>query len=297
MVELTVSIVSYNTKDLTLKCLESVIKSKQKVPYKILVIDNASSDGTVAAIRKKYPGVKVIENKENLGFGQGHNIAYEKSDTKYLLLLNTDTEIEDTALDQLVATAKRENYSILAPKLVYADNRLQPNFGNLPDFYNTFLWLSNLDTIFNKFTQITSYHTEKPFFYHGTKQVGWVSGAVVLINRDDFLSIGLFDPKIFMYAEDVDLGWKAQRNNLKVGWTDKVTILHHSGGSADLPHYRQWLGEFKGLLYLYRKYYGFLAEFILLIFVYLFIALRIVAFFLIGKLQYSKTYAKVITSI
>lgn len=297
MNDLTISIVSYNTKELTLECLESVFNSQTRHKFEVFVVDNASSDSSLEAIKKQFPKVNLIENKENIGFGKAHNLVFEKCQTNYLLLLNSDTKIEDFSLDQLVDIATKKNFGLLAPKLINQNRTLQPNFGKLPTPFYALFWLSNLDTVLNNFIKIQSFHTENPQFFHGTKKVGWVSGAVMLIKKDSFKKIGLFDPKIFLYAEDVELCWKAHDNDLQVGWTDSTTIMHSSGASTHTPKFTQWRGEFEGLLYLYKKHYGLLMRFILRIMIYFFVFLRIIAFAITGKLEYSKTYAKVITSI
>lgn len=297
MNKLVVSIVTFNTKDLTLKCLESLFKSKQNNSYKVVIVDNNSEDNTVEAIKKKYPQVDLIQNKENVGFGRAHNQVFEQTKSEYLLLLNSDTEIEDHTLDELITVMEKENYSILAPKLIYVNGSLQPNIGNLPSFWNIFFWLSNLDTIFGRWFQLPSYHLDKTNLYHGTHQVGWVSGAVLLIKKSDFEIEKLFDTKIFMYGEDTDLCIRAHKKGLKVGWTDVTTVLHISGGSSKDPHYRQWLGEYQGLIYIYKKYYGKGEALILKMLIYFFIFLRVVAFSFIGKANYSTTYAKIIKNL
>ena len=119
----------------------------------------------------------------------------------------------------------------------------------------------------------------------------------MLINSRVFEKIGFFDEKIFMYGEDVDFCWRAKDEGYKVGWTNSADILHIGGASSGKPKYVQWLGEFKGLLYLYEKHYNKIAQVLLKIDMFYFIFLRSIAFFVIGKREHAKTYAEIITKI
>ena len=118
----------------------------------------------------------------------------------------------------------------------------------------------------------------------------------MLIRRDVVEEVGVLDGKIFMYAEDVDYCWRAIAQGFKIGWIPGVTITHIGGGSSKYPKIAQWRGEFGGIVYLYKKYYGGLAAVLLRVVIVLFILVRIVGFGLIGKWSYSKAYGKVIVN-
>lgn len=116
----------------------------------------------------------------------------------------------------------------------------------------------------------------------------------MLISKDVIDKTGGFDPRIFMYAEDTDLCWRAQKKGFAIGWTDSAEIVHLGGASSDNPAYVQWLGEFKGLVYLYQKNYGALAAFGIQWLIRLFILVRILAFFAFGKRKVAQTYGKIL---
>lgn len=301
MIDLTILILNYNTKKLSIDCIKSILTKKWESKIRIVLIDNASSDDSVKAVKEKFgKRIEIIESKKNLGFTGGNNLGLRKyyKDSRYCLLLNSDTVISKNSLDVMVKIMdKRKDYGILSCRLINPDGNFQPNAGRLPSFFPMFFWLSGLDDILGKFIKIPSYQERRQSFYQGTKDVGWVSGSVMMIRSTLIKEIGFFDEKIFMYGEDVDFCWRAMGADFKVGWTDKAKIEHIGGASSLKPRYTQWLGEFRGLSYLYRKYYGSLAFFILKLFLYIFIFIRIIAFWIVGRKEYAETYTKIIKEI
>lgn len=297
MDDLSVIILNYNTKELILKCLKSILDKKWQHKVEVIVVDNGSNDGSKEAVRKRYPFVKLIPSRTNLGFAGGNNLGLKKSRTKYCLLLNSDTEVLDGALDKLVNFGRDRGFEICSCKLLNTDKSFQPNAGSLPSPFFVFLWLSGIDDLSKKIGFNVSYQARDKGYYLKDREVGWVSGTAMLIRSDIFKKIGFLDKKIFMYGEDVEYCMRANRSGFRVGWTNEAEIIHIGGGSWDQPKYNQWLGEFRGLLYIYKKYYGFWAKGYLKILIYIFSAVRIIAFLLFGKLSYARTYAKIITKI
>lgn len=299
MLDLTIVILNYNTKDLTLKCLKSIFKRKWNTAFEVWAVDNASTDTSVEEIKKNFPKVKLIASNKNLGFSKGNNLALRKTYKKarYSLLLNSDTEVLPRSLDNLIKFAENSGAGIASCKLLNPDGSFQPNGGELPRFLPMFFWLSGIDDIFRKILPLPSFHREDEKYYQNRKKVGWVSGSVMLIKNTVFEKIGFLDGKIFMYGEDVDFCWRAKKAGFKNLWTNKAEIVHIGGASFDKAELNQWSGELKGLFYLYNKYYGYIAVIGLRLLVYFFTVLRIIAFFILGKRDYAKTYAKVITKI
>ena len=294
MVDLAIIILSFNTKDLTKKCLDSIFEKNWKTNFKVVVVDNNSTDGSPEMIKQGFPKVKLLENQKNVGFAKGNNQAIGSIDAKYYLLLNSDTIVLEGSLDNLVQFIKASDFGIVSCKLIYEDQTFQPNVGELPYFWPVFNWLSGLDDLFKG---LVSYHANHIRAYSDGKEVGWVSGSVMMIKKEVLDSIGLFDDKIFMYAEDVDFCWRAKNKGFKIGWTNQAEIIHLGGGSSKRAKLTQWRGEFRGLLYFYKKHFGVLAAFGLKLLIYFFVILRMMAFFIIGKFDYSKTYGQILISI
>ena len=299
MLDLSIIILSYNTKVLTLDCLESLLADKTNRKYDVWVVDNTSRDGSAEAVKRQYPEVNIIESKRNLGFSGGNNLGLKKAYhlSKYSLLLNSDTLIKPGFINTILKIAEEYNYSILSCKLIGHDHKLQPNAGELPKPLALFVWLSGLDDIFRAVFRIPSYQERNAGFYKGTKRVGWVSGSVMLFRNSDIQKVGFLDDRIFMYAEDVDYCWRTGMKGLNVGWTDECEVIHLGGGSLQKPKYSQWIGEFMGLIYLYQKHYGKMQANLLRLSIRFFILLRILAFGLLGRKEVALTYAKVIREI
>lgn len=292
---LTIVILSYNTKGLLEVCLKSIFEREWKYEMDVWVVDNASADDSSAMVKKKFPQVKVIDAGSNLGFAGGNNIALKKINSTYCLLLNSDTEVLDGSLDKLIEFMDRGNYGIGTCKLLNLDKSFQPNTGDLPFGLALLAWVSGLDDLPIIGPLLPSFHKKNEDKIN--VEVGWVSGTAMMIRKDVIEKVGLLDDALFMYAEDTDYCIRARKSGFKIGWTGNTQIMHLGGGSSKDSAFRQWVGEFRGLLYIYKKYFGFFAEFCLRLLFYIFICLRMVAFLFLGKVNITKTYARVLLSI
>ncbi len=290
--KVTIIIVSFNTREILRNCLQSIFDQQWKHTYQIVVVDNASTDGSVEMVKDQFLKARLIVNKENTGFAAANNQVLKQANDDYVLLLNSDTVVLPGALDHLVDQAEQNGFSIESCKLQDKNGHLQPNAGDIPTGIALFSWLSGIDALV---PFLPTFHQNNPRFYSGTKEVGWVSGSVLMMNRMVLEAIKGFDQNIFMYTEDTDFCWRAQKLGYVVGWTDQAEIIHLGGASSNNPAYTQWLGEFKGLIYLYQKNYGYLTSIGLKWLVKLFIILRIVAFGLLGRRDIAKTYGKILS--
>jgi GT2 family glycosyltransferase len=248
-------------------------------------------------VRKEFPAVKLIKSDTNKGFAGGNNLALQKAEAANYLLLNSDTEVTEGSLDALLETLKKNGFDVASCKLVNIDKSLQPNAGDLPFGLALYTWLFGIDDLPFLKDIFPSFHQTTPSYYKGERKVGWVSGSVIMFRKEVLKTIGLLDDRIFMYCEDVDYCLRAKKVGLIVGWTDKAVIMHIGGASSDNPKLRQWLGEFKELLYLQKKYNGVLVASLLKILIYFSIILRIIGFFIAGKPAHVKTYSKVFSKL
>lgn len=294
---IAVIIVSFNTKEVLKNCLRSIFKKKWTNNLRVIVVDNASSDGSAQMVGEEFPEVKLILNKTNSGFAAGNNLGIKAVKADYYLLLNSDTLVSEGSMDKLVAFASSGQFAIASCQLAFADGSFQSNAGQLPTPFPVLAWLTGFDDILKKFVKFSSYQARDRKYYQQDREVGWVSGSVMLISKEAINKIGLLDEDIFMYGEDVEYCLRAKKAGLKVGWTKQAEITHLGGGSSDSPRYNQWRGEFRGLLYIYQKYYGDVARYILKVFIYIFILVRSLAFLVLGKFNYSRTYAKILFNI
>lgn len=294
--DVSIIIVSFNTREITLDCLNSIYANPPKFLFETIVVDNNSTDGTVEDIKKRFKDVRIIRNNENVGFSKANNQGFNVGRGKYFLLLNSDTIVDKGELDKLFEFANIANFGILSCKLLNRDGSLQPNFGDLPTMPAVIFWISGLDGLINSLP--TTHQNHRKYYNSSDREVGWVSGSVMLVKREVVEKIKGFDEKIFMYGEDMEICMRAKMHRFKIGWTNLAKITHFGGKSSiGNPSYNQWLGEFKGVEYIYGKYYGGVASIILKLIFYLFIALRVVVFTLMGRINYAKSYAKIFTKI
>lgn len=286
-----VSIVSYNTSGLLKKLLENLF-SQKKVELEIWVVDNNSSDDSALMIKKNFPKVKLIESDKNLGFARGQNLALKKIKAPLSLILNPDTDFDADALIKMEKFMNdNPEIGIASCKITNLKGKPDSNGGDTPFGVALLSWLFNFDT-----KRIPSFHRNDNDFYK-SKDVGWVGGTFMFVKKEVFEQVGFFNEDYFMYFEDVELCLKARQKGFRVGLNPEVSISHISGASSKNPKYNQWKGEMQGLIKFSFKNFGFLYGLLVSLLVRLALILRIIAFALLGKLDYSKIYTKVLTSL
>jgi GT2 family glycosyltransferase len=219
MPRLSIVIVSYNARADLERCLESLVTRKPAVDHEIIVVDNASTDDTVAALRSRWPGMRLIEAGGNLGFSRANNIGIRQSFGELVLLLNGDTLVPAGAIDALVdALDRRPDAAIAGPRLVDAHGRAELSFGPMISPFNE---LRQKLRARRNVERLTSTEHE----------VDWVSGACLLVRRADAEAVGLLDERFFLYTEDVDFCAAVRARGRKVLFTPRAQIVHVRGRS------------------------------------------------------------------
>lgn len=291
--DLSIIIVNWNTKRLTAQVLLSIYKYTKGVSFEIILIDNASSDGSQKYLQKKFPLIKFIFNKKNLGFGNANNQGVKVAKGEYILFLNSDTYLLENSLKKLIMKAnKTKNVGAIGPLLLNEDKSVQQSVGFFPHLPQVFFWSLFLDDLPGGIL-LKPYHVDHDSFYKYDHQVDWLTGAALLIPKKVLDKIGAFDEKIFMYGEDVDLCKRIKDASLKVIFTPVTKIVHIRGGSTDKISTIAFIGEYKGLKYLYKKYKGNLALQILSLLLKIGALARILIFGALGRTQLSKAYVEV----
>jgi GT2 family glycosyltransferase len=226
--KLSIIILNYRTPDLTIQCIESVLKSLgNSIEYEILVADNNSSDGSYEKIQDKFleiPIVKVIENKENLGFAKGNNELAKAANGEFLLLLNSDTiMLEKGSVTQLINDMENDpSIGLSACKLLNEDHSLQVSFAKRPGLYD----------LFNEYYlgRLTNRYKSK---IDSPTNVDTVIGAFMIIRKNLFIELDLFDDRYYFNVEDVDLCTKVIKAGYKVIYNPNFSIIHLGGKSQD----------------------------------------------------------------
>ena len=290
---LSVIIVSYNTKDLTIQALTSLLKEIKssdllKKKSEILLVDNHSQDGSIQAIKQffhqaKFRDYQLIVNKKNLGFARANNQALKQAQGQYLLLLNSDTIVQPGAIDTLVktfiqhpdqlATATTQDsdeivdyLGILSPTLLNADGSLQPQGGSqisLRAIFNQMFFLDDLPVIgkYLPSTQQTgrSQQLNQQQLLDKQRQQtqliykAWVSGAAMMIRKAVIDQIGYLDKNIFMYGEDQEFCLRARNHHFDIAVHPHAEVVHL--GSASSSSEQAIVGEFKSYQYIWQKHF------------------------------------------
>jgi N-acetylglucosaminyl-diphospho-decaprenol L-rhamnosyltransferase len=254
-ITLSVLIVSFNTKLLTLDCLRSVYAETRETSFEVIVADNGSSDGSVPAIAESFPKVKLIALDKNLGFGPANNLAAKQAQGKYVLLLNSDTVVLDKAIDRLVAFAQvNQNAMIWGGRTVFPDGALNPQ----SCWRHMSRW-----SLFCHATGLTSLFRSSDMFnreaYGGwdrasERQVEFVSGCFLMTTRDAWEVLCGFDERFFMYAEEADLCFRAVDLGAKPMVTPQATIIHY-GGKSETVHEEKLVKLFAGRMTFVLKHW------------------------------------------
>lgn len=232
--EVSILVVSWNTREMTLACLRSVL-AETRAAFELIVVDNASDDGSAAAIAAEFgadPRVRLIEEAENHGFARANNLAARGARGEFLLLLNPDTVTLDGAIDRLLAFARaRPEAGIWGGRTVFADGWLNPtSCWARPTAWSAFCRVSGLTGLAPRSALFN------PEAYGGwardaEREVDVVTGCFLLIGRALWERLGGFDPAFLMYGEEADLCLRARAMGARPRFTPEAVIVHHGGAS------------------------------------------------------------------
>ncbi|KKT73735.1 MAG: Glycosyltransferase-like protein, family 2 [Candidatus Collierbacteria bacterium GW2011_GWB1_44_6] len=254
-IDLSIITISYNTKQITLDCLDSILKYTKGISYEVIVVDNGSKDGSVEAVRhysKKFPQIILIDAQENLGFGRGNNLGVKKARGNYLLFLNSDTLLFDNALKEAYETViKHPKVGAYSCRLLNADRSFQASGGHFPSFWSLMAWQFFIDDLPIIGDFIPSFHP-KQSQYEKNKQMDWVTGAFMIVRKDIFDKAGGFDKNIFMYTEEMELCYRLSKLGYPTYYTNTPAIVHLGGASGG--SYLALTLEIKNMIYFWRKH-------------------------------------------
>lgn len=230
MPDLSIIIVSHDDRADLDRCLESLHNPPPRTPHEIVVVDNASADGSPAMVRDKWPGVRVIDAGGNLGFSRANNIGIRSTTTPLVLLLNSDTRVPEGAIDSMVAEiCLHPDAAVLAPRLVDQAGRPEISFGRM---------MTPVNELRQKVLGWLYRHGVPPlvrWVRHRTSrehEPDWVSGACLLVRRADAVAVGLLDERFFLYAEDVDFCAAIRSRRRRIVFSPVAEVVHLRGRSV-----------------------------------------------------------------
>lgn len=230
-VDLTIAIVSYNTRELLLDCLRSVYDHTKEVRFEIIVVDNHSQDGTVAALRAQYPGVRVIANEDNRGFSKGVNQALAVSAGRYFLMLNSDTLVRPHALDRMAACLDRDpTIGAVGCQQWTGEGRLYQSCFPFPSLRDHLCHAALFRRWFPKVQAAIA--AGRAIDCRRSQDVDWINGACLMVRRHLLEECGGLDEGFFMYFEDVDLCRAIRWRGYRIRHLAEAHIVHLVGGSS-----------------------------------------------------------------
>lgn len=293
MLDVSIIIVSYNTKNLLKKCLSSIFKFTKGVIYEVIVVDNASKDSTTKMVEDEFHQVELIKNNENVGFGRANNQGSREARGKYLFFFNSDAYLADNVLPKLIKFMdKNKEVGVLGPRILNPDGSIQQSAGFFPDLPQVFFWMSFLDDLpFGD--RLRPYHVDHDRFYERERKVDWVTGAAIMIRREVFQKVGGFDKKIFLYGEEVELCLRMKNAGFDILFSPVGKVIHLGRGSFEKSNVGAIVGEYKGLLYFYSKYKSTWQKFLLSLLLKMGAIVRILIFGMIqGRKELKEAYIK-----
>lgn len=247
--DISVIIVSWNVRDLLKKCLESIYRNTTPTPpqrggddlsFEIIVVDNASSDGTVEMVKNNFPQVRLVANQKNKGFAAANNQGIKEAKGEYILLLNPDTEFIENSLEKVIAKMKsNEKIGVLGCRLLNPDKTVQPSVRRFPTVWSQLVILFKLHKLF---PFLLNRYLAKDFVYDhpltpslvkegGVIEVDQVMGAFFCVKKELFDKIGLLDEGYFIWFEEVDFCRRAKQTGYKVVYWPGTSVVHYGGQS------------------------------------------------------------------
>ena len=239
-IDLSIIIVNWNGAEFLPKCLKSIVENPPSCSFEIVVVDNASTDKSVewmkSAEAKNMLGetsFRLIESKENLGFGRANNLAFKRAQGDFILVLNPDTRVKEGSLDKLLDVLQSDDdIGAVAPKLLNDDGSLQPSTTYWPPTPSKII-VENFAHRFPPRKRLSKYLWHQYWDHNETEDVPAVWGAAILFKRDVLDKLEGFDKQIFMYAEDIDICIRLHKMSMKLIFLPTAEIIHSGGKSAD----------------------------------------------------------------
>ena len=255
MIDISIIIVNWNTKQLLLDCLASIYKTVQKASFEIIVSDNGSKDNSVEAVSAAYPAVRIIENKRNLGFSRANNVALKGMTGKYALLLNSDTVLLDGAIDHLFSFMEgHPQAGMCGPQLLYGDGTKQQSIGDFPKIHTDF----TSHTVYRIYSCLRLRPVGPiPFtvLRQSTSEVDYIMGSCMLVRKGAIDKVGMLDEDYFFFYEEIDWCFRMHEAGWQVFHIPETSIIHYSEQSRKHVNIKARIETWNSRYLFHRKSY------------------------------------------
>ena len=224
---------SYNTAQMSVEALDSLFASQGDFALEVFLVDNASKDDSVQVIKKAYPNITLIENKENVGFGRANNQVLDFAKGEYILLLNTDAFVQAETLQKTIQYMQiHPRCGVLGVKLLGRNGELQPSCRYFPTPFNLFAGRVGLHRLLPTIKMVDDTDWNSSL----TQDCDWVPGCYYLVRKSVIEQVGLFDPLFFLYSEEVDHCYATKKAGWEVTYFADACVVHIGGESAKTDH-------------------------------------------------------------
>jgi GT2 family glycosyltransferase len=261
--DVSIIIVNFNTRPLVLKCLESIFRTTRRLDFEVILVDNASTDGSIKAVVARFPSVEILAQEENLGFARANNLAIKRSRGKFILLLNPDTELVDGVVSILARFLEdHPDAGAAGCRLLNSDGSLQASSYNFPTVPGVFASVFRLKKVIP-----LRWLREGPlggwigsrvryFDRHlSTQRVDFVTGACMMVKGSVVDEVGLLDESFFIYFEEIDWCYRMREAGWFTYFVPSARALHHIGQSSRQVSRRSFLEMHRSRLHYYRKHF------------------------------------------
>lgn len=222
-------IINYNNFEITKKCVASVLNNYKTI-INVIIVDNNSTDGSVEKLKECFPDIKFFRNNENLGYAYAVNRGFENSSSDIVIISNNDVIYSPESIENLIEPFYQMNrIGVVGPQQIYPNGKWQYSYGNFPGIKTAILdlfFISYFSHIINKVKWRLKIHSRE------LKEVEYIDGAVMAINRLAFQSVNGFDEDYFFYTEEADFCYKLKKNGWKIIFNPNSIVIHERGGST-----------------------------------------------------------------
>ena len=299
--DISIIIVSTNIENLLRKCLKSVYSALKGINNEVIVVDNASTDNTPNMVMKEFPQVHLIRSKTNHGFGENNNMGMKIAKGRYVLLLNSDTEIIDKNIfrEMISWMDKHPKVGLASSALLNPDKKTyQGSGGYFPTLFRVFAWMTFLDDLPGIDRLIKPYHPLHGWspFYKGEEyfkephKQDWITGAYYMMRKETMDEVGIFDEDFFLYVEEVELSYRFAKAGWETWYLPQWKIVHY--GQVTIGSEKAMIYELENLKLFYQKHYPRWQRPILSVILKLGAFARMILYGVIKGPKVAKIYAK-----
>ena len=256
----SVVVVVWNAQKYVIECLDSLQQHCGKLDAEVIIVDNASSDGTPELVAQRYPGFHLIRNSENVGFAKANNIGIAESSGEYICLVNSDVKFTDDCITPMLEyLAGQPDVALLGPKMLAADGQVRRSTMRFPTLWNSFCRSGGLDILFKR-SRFFGGLLMADFDHRTTTEVEVLNGWFLVVRRSAIERVGVWDPAFFMYGEDIDWCYRFRQAGEKIVFFAGAEAIHYGGASSANAPIRFQLEMWRASLQYWQKHHGWLAQ-------------------------------------